>query len=386
MANIASAGLTELWYVFEEPDGSIPANPEWKPIRYNEGGNTLAFNATRIASEENRGDRHRTADRRGTFSVAGDLTAQLCAGSLDDFFLAGFCSAAWTPRATITGTTISAAASDDSFNDSGSGFTFVPGDIVTVSGFTDPDNNGKFRVVTATTAKITVTKLDGTAANLDDEAATPSVTIAAQSQLKVGTTRRTMAVLERHTDVSVDYLYRGVEVNTVTISGVAQEKWVVTFGVLGLSQEELAALPAGSTFASPTTSDFMTALDGLFLVDGSDFGIATEFTASINNGIEQKYAVARRSAIASVISPVVAEGSVSAYFEDETFYNRLLNDTDTVLSLEATDGESGYRIIQPRAKFVEGSKQAVGTDIIVALTYSAGYDSTAGTETILERY
>jgi len=384
---LASASLTQLWYVFEESNGDIPASPVWQPIRFNEGGNTLAFQADRISSEESRGDRHRTADRRGAFSVVGDLTCQLAATALDDLFLAGFCGASWAPRATITAITISAAATDDSFNDSGSGFAFVPGDIVTVSGFATGGNNGKFRVSTATTAKIVVTNLDGSAASgIADEAATPSVTIAAQSQLKTGVTRRTMAVLERHTDVEVDYLYRGVEVNTVTIAGVAQEKWVVTFGLIGASQSELAALPGSSTFGTPTTTDFMTALDGEMLVAGADFGIATEFTAAINNGIEQKYAIARPSSIASVIAPITAEGSLSAYFADEAFYDRFLADSDTVLRLEATDGSAGYRIIQPAAKFVEGSKQAVGTDVIVALTYSAGYDSVAGSETVLERY
>lgn len=383
---IASAALTELWYVFEEANGDLPASPVWKPIRYNEGGNTLAFSATRIASEEVRGDRHRTADRRGSFSVQGELTAQLCAGSMDDFLLAGFHGASWAARATITATTISAAAADDSFSDSGSGFAFIAGDVVTVSGFATGGNNGKFRVVTATTAKITVTALDGTAAGLVIEAATPSVTIAAQQQVKTGTSRRTMAILERHTDVSIDYIYRGVEVNTVTISGVAQEKWSLAFGLLGTTQTELASLPAGSTFGTPTTSDFMTALEGRVLVAGVDFGLATEFTAAINNGIEQKYAIARPSSIASAIAPIVADGSLSAYFEDESLYNRLLNDTDTVLLLEATDGAAGYIIRIPSGKFVEGSKQAVGTDVIVAMSYSAGYDSTADSEIVLERY
>ena len=382
---IASSALTELWYVFEESNGDIPTSPVWKPIRYNEGGNTLTFNATRISSEEVRGDRHRTADRRGAFSVEGELSGQLCAGSLDDFLLAGFHGASWAPRATITAITISAAATDDSFNDSGTGFAFVAGDVVTVSGFVTTANNGKFRVVTATTAKITVTNLDGTAATgIADEAATPSVTIAAQDRLVTGTTRRTMAILERHTDVTIDYIYRGVEVNTLSLAGVAQEKWALTFGLLGTSQAELAALPAGSTFDSVTTSDFMTALEGRVLVAGADFGICTEYTASINNGIEQKYAIARPSSIASSISPIVADGTMSAYFEDEAFYNRLIDDTDTALLLEATDGESGYIITVPTAKFVEGSKQSVGTDVIVAVTYSAGYETVS--EIIMERY
>jgi len=49
------------------------------------------------------------------------------------------------------------SATDDSFNDSASGFQrFEPGDSIVTSGFTEAGNNGTFTVVTATTAKITV--------------------------------------------------------------------------------------------------------------------------------------------------------------------------------------------------------------------------------------
>ena len=386
--NIASASLTSLFYAFEEADGTIDASAVFKPIRLNEGGNTLAFQATRIASEESRGDRHRTADRRGSFSVQGELTGQLAAGALDDFFLAGFCGVDWASRVTKTatdfGVLVNTATPDGIIQ--GAAMAYVAGDIIAVSGFANAANNGKFRVATASATELTVTALDGGEPGLVNEAAGESVTIATQQRLITGVERRTMAILERHTDVNVDYLYTGVEVNTVTISGVAQEKYVVAFGVLGRNQEELAAIPGGWTFDAATTSDFMTALDGLLLVAGEDFGIATEYTAAINNGIEQKYAIARPSSIASSIAPITAEGSLSAYFRDALFYRRFLTDVDTVILLEATDGASGYRIGVPRGKFVEGSKQAVGTDVIVALSYSAGYDQTANSELYLERY
>lgn len=77
------------------------------------------------------------------------------------------------PSATVLAATISAAAADNSFNDSGSGFpsNLVAGDVVEVSGFATPANNGRFLVVSATTAKIVIS---GT---LTLEAATPGVMV-----------------------------------------------------------------------------------------------------------------------------------------------------------------------------------------------------------------
>ena len=54
-------------------------------------------------------------------------------------------------------TTISASVTDNSFNDSGNGFPIlVPGDKIVVEGFETAGNNGAFKVVTATTSKLTV--------------------------------------------------------------------------------------------------------------------------------------------------------------------------------------------------------------------------------------
>lgn len=81
---------------------------------------------------------------------------------------------------TITAATISALASDNSFNDSGSGFVaagFTVGDIVAVEGFTgDVANNIRGGAITVlTTGKMTIGGTDGDV--IVDEAAGDSVTI-----------------------------------------------------------------------------------------------------------------------------------------------------------------------------------------------------------------
>jgi hypothetical protein len=90
----------------------------------------------------------------------------------------GMSGAAGTP-ATITASTISAAASDNSFNDSGNGFVaagFAVGMGVTVSGFTgNTANNGTFVVTAVAAGKITIGGTDGDV--IVDDAAGESVTI-----------------------------------------------------------------------------------------------------------------------------------------------------------------------------------------------------------------
>jgi hypothetical protein len=81
-----------------------------------------------------------------------------------------------------TATTISAAAADQSFNDSGAGLPVcAPGDVICVRGFTAPTNNGYFEVVTRTASKITTTSVA-----IVDEAAGSSFTVAVPPQHLVG--------------------------------------------------------------------------------------------------------------------------------------------------------------------------------------------------------
>lgn len=80
----------------------------------------------------------------------------------------------------VTAATISAAAADNSFNDSGNGFVtagFIVGDRVQATGFANAGNNVFVGVVTAVTAgKLTIAGADGD--SIVNEAAGPNVTIA----------------------------------------------------------------------------------------------------------------------------------------------------------------------------------------------------------------
>ena len=123
----------------------------------------------------------------GKTSAASDITPSgFVAGNDTSAIGVGFGSGPYNgtellTSATYTASTISTATSDDSFNDSASGFDiteFGVGDLIQVSGFTGAytGNNKTYanshRITAITAAKITVA-----ASNLDDDAAGEAVTI-----------------------------------------------------------------------------------------------------------------------------------------------------------------------------------------------------------------
>ena len=118
--------------------------------------------------------------------ITPDVTPEFNVGNESSAIGTGFGSGPYNgtellTSATYTASTISAATSDDSFNDSASGFDITEygvGDEIQVSGFTGGgSNNNKtyansHRITAITAAKITVA-----ASNLDDDAAGEAVTI-----------------------------------------------------------------------------------------------------------------------------------------------------------------------------------------------------------------
>jgi hypothetical protein len=103
MATAQGGARVAYYYTMEAGDGTISATtPAFTPVRITQS--SLAMSANEIASDELRPDRHRTSARRGTTTVAGDITGELSFGTFDDLLEAAFCGS-WATDVLKTGTT-----------------------------------------------------------------------------------------------------------------------------------------------------------------------------------------------------------------------------------------------------------------------------------------
>lgn len=141
---------------------------------------------------------------------------------------------------TITAATISAAATDNSYNDSGSGFVaagFAIGDRVKVSGFTGNTANNIFAatITDLTTAKMTIGGTDGDV--IVDDAAGESVTI-------------TKWVSRR---ISVDDIASGATPRESLIVAVGDETTAITTGTAKVTFRMPYAFTLSEVRASLTT-------------------------------------------------------------------------------------------------------------------------------------
>lgn len=224
-------------------------------------GEDLAATTQSVNSSEIRDDRQIAFVARTGFNAGGNLNFELSYGAFDDLLMLFAQASAWTAAITVTSTSISAAAADNSFNHSGAGFTAAAGRWLKVTGFATAANNGYFKVVTATTSKLIVS--GGTLVN---EAATPSVTIIAGAQIVNGTTLNSLAIQRVYNDLSaIIALYRGMCIDSMSLTIPADNIVTGSFGTMGKSEASGGAIVGSGTAAAPT-NDPMTGVDNVPVV------------------------------------------------------------------------------------------------------------------------
>lgn len=271
-------------------EGSIPGNPVFKPIRFVSEG--LSPNINQIESNEINQARQRPPSRGGTYSVQGEIAAEVSFGSFDDL-IEGAMQGTWTADALI-----------------------------------------------------------------------------------IGSTERSFAILERHTDIGEDYIYRGCRVATMNIAAPLGDKATITFGMLGTKAEEYT-VPGGATFSPATTSDMMVTTNGSFTEDGTPIAYSTEWNVTLDNGMEAAFSLFQREAYCITNGIAAVTGTMSAYLKDGTLWAKVLNEAETSHIVVLEEGADSYTIELPKVRYTQGQKQVSGPGAVIPqYTMSAGYDGT----------
>lgn len=376
--------------------GITPVTPAFTRLRHT--GMTLGVQRGSLQSEELRPDRQIADFRLGAISVAGDITAELSFEGYDALLEAVLCGT-WTPKAVLTGATISAAAVDGSINDSANGFVlagFQVGDPVTVAGFTGtPANNGTYLVANVAAGKLLLTTLAGAMAVFINDAAGETVTVTTrETVLKAGVVRRSFSVLRQFTDIAATgegkpfHLFNGVEFNTLALAINPTAIIKATFGVLGRQGVAPSnTAPAGSTFAPATTEAPLDAFTGALKEAGTTIGLVTEFSANLDNGLQARQVVGSKFTIRPSIGRSNLTGSATVYFEDATMVSKFLNETETSFEMSLPDALGNTYIFQfPRVKFTSGQPDVSGQgSITLSMPFQGLFDSISASNIVVRR-
>jgi hypothetical protein len=383
-----------LFAIPEVTYGTTPATPAFQTMRHT--GTTLGLSKGTLMSEEIRADRQLVDFRHGAKQTGGDISGEMSYGTYD-LFLQAVLLGTWAVKATKTAITLSAAAADDSFNDSGNGFItagFEVGDRITVSGFTgDVANNASYLISTVAAGKIVVTKVDGTAAtNIVDDAAGEAVTIAtAAFRLKAGVERRSFSVMRHFTDqVEADepfHLFKGVELNTLNMTITTEAIVTAVFGCVGKGLVIDGEAPAASTYVAANDNSVMDSFNGSLKEGAVTIGIVSELTLTLENGITPRFVVGSDETIKPSILKSNLTGQVTVYFENAAMMQKFVN--QTVSSIDCTlrdEAGNSVRILIPRLKYTGGQPDTQGDGpVMLTMPFQAVRDPVTGSNICIDR-
>jgi hypothetical protein len=380
MPTVATGSRTQLFYIEEDGTGAIPSPaPNFKPIRFNSDG--MSRETTQIDSNEINPARQRPVSRQGTYSVTGEIVGEASFGTHEDLLQAVLQAAAWQTQVTITAATISAAAADNSFNDSGGGFAFAPGQLVRISGFSlnPTENNLAYGVIeTATANTITIKSPYGD--TIVDEAAGDSVTIQTLGDwIDVGSTVKTFAIVERHSDVGLDYVYRNCRISSMNIAAPIDSAALITFNVIG-QKAEAYTFPGDETFTPATSSEMMVTTQGGFTEGGGLVDYLTDYNVTLNNDMAPINVLFQREAYSVRNGIFRGEGSMTALLPDGALFAKYLGEVATDHIVQLTEDAQSYWLFLPSVIYTQADKAVAGQEeILPTYTIAAGYDGLTGT-------
>jgi hypothetical protein len=212
----------------------------------------------------------------------------------------------------------------------------------------------------------------------------------ATNVVKGGVTRQSFTFVDYNEDIpDLPYtVYRGCEVNSMTINVSAAAITTIEFALVGRTMEQLATLPAGWTISPRTKTSPMDSFSGSLLSNGASLDVITEMSLTVENGIEPRFVVGSKFSFKPGAKRRNVTGSMTAYFEDNNLRLAYLNELEQNIALSISDGAAGntYIITMPRVKITEAPNPVDGEgDIMLNMNYRALLDDTTASSIRIER-
>jgi len=267
---------------------------------------------------------------------------------------------------------------------------FRVGMYITASTFTNPLNNGVFRVTAVTTLSLTIENASAVVQTSGAFGGVESAGHASGSNgiLKLGTTLSTFTMERRFTDVTKYQVFRGCAIGGGELRVQPDSMVGGTLNILGMSSPVSSGSSLGVPTAAPTRSPF-SAFDAALYEGGTLRTVVTGATIKFDNKRTLK------SVVGSKFSPDVFEGSaevmvdLAALLEDTTLIDKFTNETESSLYIRLNELGSSYFMVVgfPRLKYVGGDIDPPQEGpIIQQLPFQALVDPTWGTSMWVQSY
>lgn len=382
----ADASVASLYYHKDTTFPSSVAFPSGNPTLATARitGETLGQDTESAESEEIRSGGNRSFVARVGLSASGEVSMELRTDQdVRDHLQAALLSAAWTSALSDVDTVYSMVNATNTLNRSSGSFItdgFAVGDWIKISGFTDPANNGWFRISVLTATDAT---LQGSTVN--DEAAGDSVTVKRPAYIQNGTTLSYLHYERVMADVASEFpQIVGNLPETMGLSVAAKALIGLTFGMMGKGEVTPTPTSTGGD-GSPTaagTREPMQTVDNvkLFMADADTTLDVSDWTMNTNNNLRTRDAIGTLGAVSIGRGEFSVDGSLTVYYETKALYDKYTAFSTVPLALRCEDNVQGSETTGavlifdlPETKVTNGRRVAGGknTDIMGAFDFQA---------------
>lgn len=379
----ATTNRLDFRYVAQTTWDTVPSTPTFTSLRVT--GVDIMHKKGTQTSNEFRTDRQLTDIIQVAANAEGGFSFELSASDFDPFFEALLATTLTTTA--NPGVNLQAVAASNKFvRASGSWISdgFVTGQWVKSASFTNGANNGYWHITGLTATDMTVEPTGV----IVDEASTAGRSISGKYG-RNGTTRKLFVIEENYADVSRFDSWLNMVGTTAELT--ANTGAIVTgkFNFMGKG-----VTPAGSTLSTgggPTAA-------GTNLVFNSTSNVGAIYENSYSTALSSiirsfKWNINNNARIVgglTYLNPAninygefTVNGTIEAYFEDNTLYSHFVNHTQVSLSVRFTDSATpshSYIFTFPAIKYSDAGKQrgAKNQEVTVPYNFQAFRDATTG--------
>lgn len=251
---------------------------------------------------------------------------------------------------------------------------FVTGAYVRVSG-ANAANNGVFKITAQTSTTMTVNNPTGTLqANADGA-------VLLMKYARTGTLKKSFLIEKSFGDIGKFISYRGMRVSGWSMDCQSEQIVTGSFSFMGAGAYTASSTISGSVVAQGALS-VHGATANVGRIEEAGAALATKIKAvrfNLNPNVRQLTAIGNKFPIGINMGSFEITGSIDAYFEDLTLYDKLISHEDSSIVFELDSLEDDRTIITLNAmKFTDAAPAGTGLnqDAMVTLNFTAKKDST----------
>lgn len=381
MSGLIAVGVAKLVIAAKETTFNVAALASSGQLMRRTSSN-LDLSKKTYKSTEIRPDYQRSDFRHGTRSVTGTLSDELSVGTFAMLMESVMRQAFQTAATTGSVSTVAASPTAPQFVMSAGSFFadgFNIGDVVQWTGFTGAavgNNANNFLITGLTAFNMTGVFLNGTpvVAEVAGEAVTCSLVGKKTWIPQSGQTRDSYTIEHSFTDIGQSQVFTGCRISQMSVKMPSTGMATVDFPIMGIDATE-GSVAYFTDPAPASTGQILAANNGAMYVGGVKVAVITSADFTVNGNMTSGDVVGSNTAPDIFPGSIDVTGTLSAYFEDETFQSAFFNETEVsvlmVLTADNTPGAAFQVFNFPRCKFNGATKNDGEVGLVQSVPFVA---------------